>query len=302
MSSQTASFPTSQGALGKKTFGRRNAPTIRYAAYIPAAQEVKIGESSRSFFVGGQFWDGRAINLVEQAKGPFLDSLEMNQPDAASVVRAVQATPYAPAFENVFGAGIFNDPDKAYTAIARAIAAFELTPAISPFNAKYDAVKKGEEKFTPQEARGEHLFHNKAQCARCHFTPEHFGPQVFSTFQYFNIGTPANPKNRFLDEQPKFVDPGRAEVTGKNSDKGLFRIPTLRNVALTAPYLHNGVFATLEDVVKFYNQGGDAAEIAATVTDDGFYNTGITIKDQDIVDIIAFLKTLTDRDETIVQK
>ena len=288
-------FPTSQGALGKDTFGRRNAPTISYAAWIPEPQFAMVGKQGR-FFIGGQFWDGRAKNLLEQAKAPFLDPLEMNHPDVASVVSAVQATSYAPEFIKLFGAGIFNNKEKAYDAIARVIAAFELTPVFSPFNSKYDAVKKGEDKFTKEESRGEKLFHEKAQCARCHFTPENFGPQVFSTFQYFNVGTPPNPENRFMDKQPEFIDIGRAEVSGKSADKGLFRIPTLRNVEKTAPYLHNGVFATLEEVVKFYSNGGAAPEVGATVTDDGFYNTGISLEKQDISDIVAFLKTLTDRE------
>jgi cytochrome c peroxidase len=288
-------LPTSQGSLGKTTFGKRNAPTAAYAAYIPEPQKAVIKKNLGITYIGGQFWDGRASNLVEQAKMPFLDPLEMNHPNAASVIDTIQKTPYANEFKQLFGNNVFADKELAFTQVAITIAAFEMTPVFSPFNAKYDAVKRGEEVFTKQEARGEKLFHDGAQCARCHFTPEHFGPQVFSTFQYFNIGTPTNKDSPFQQQQPKFRDYGLAQISEKHGDKGLFRIPTLRNVDKTAPYLHNGVFTTLEEVVEFYSRGDIAPEYAPTVADDGFYNTGINLKKEQIADIVAFLKTLSDR-------
>lgn len=287
-------LPTSQGSLGKTTFGKRNAPTAAYAAYIPEPQKAEIKNHGVTH-IGGQFWDGRASNLVEQAKMPFLDPLEMNQTNAASVINAIQKTAYANEFKHLFGDDVFADKELAFTRIATTIAAFEMTPVFSPFNSKYDAVKRGEETFTDEEKRGETLFHDSAQCARCHFTPEYFGPQVFSTFQYFNIGTPTNKNSPFQQQQPKFRDYGLAQTSGKRGDKGLFRIPTLRNVEKTAPYMHNGVFTTLEEVVKFYSTGDIAPEYALTVADDGFYNTGISLKKKEVTDIIAFLKTLNDR-------
>lgn len=291
--------PTSQGSVNDTTFGKRNAPTAAYASYIPEPQIVTFDDLGK-MTIGGQFWDGRADNIVEQAKLPFLDPLEMNQPDAVAVVEAVKNASYGHELKQLYGEDIFVDKDKAFTHIATAIAAFEMTPQFAPFNSKYDAVKRGEESFTKQEARGEELFHDKAQCARCHFTPEHFGPQVFSTFQYFNIGTPPNKSSVFQQQNPKFVDLGRWDVTGKSSDRGLFRVPTLRNVELTAPYLHNGFFKTLEEVVEFYSKGDFAPEYAMTVADDGFYNTGISITDEEIADIVAFLKTLTDRTDNVI--
>ena len=112
---------------------------------------------------------------------------------------------------------------------------------------------------------------------------------------YFNIGTPSNPGSPFQQANPEFRDLGLWDTTGNPGDRGLFRIPTLRNVELTAPYLHNGFFETLEEVVEFYSKGDIAPEYAVTVADDGFYNTGITLTRQEINDIVAFLKVLTDR-------
>lgn len=289
--------PTSQGALGGETFGKRNTPSVMYAAFSPEPQRTVIPEQQAFVTVGGQFWDGRAKNLVEQAKLPFLDPLEMNQPDAAALVAAVRKTPYADEFKAVFGGDAFADTDTAYENIGKAIAAFELTPRFAPFDAKYDRVKAGKASFTTAEARGEEAFHGKAQCGRCHFTPEHVGPQVFTTFQYFNVGSPANPNSRFAAANPNFVDLGNGVLPRgqRHSEKGAFKVPTLRNVEVTGPYMHNGFFDTLEDVVLFYNRSEFMPEYAESVTDGGFYITsGLDLSDQEMADIVAFLKTLTD--------
>jgi len=289
-------FPTSEGVIAGR-FGNRNSPTASYAAFIP---DFHFDAGSNQF-VGGQFLDGRAATLEEQAQGPFLNALEMNNASKAEVIDKVKSAAYASDFETVFGAGALDNVDSAYLQIAEAIAAFERTDTFSPFNSKFDAVQNGLAIFTLAEQNGQNLFNGKAQCARCHSTPT--GEQVFSNFSYRNIGTPANPNNPFLfldaslnPDGTAFVDTGLGGVIGDARSIGRFRVPTLRNINETAPYMHNGVFNTLEEVIVFYNRrdlDGITAEVNQNVNDAA--NIGeLGLTDAEIQDLIAFLQTLSD--------
>jgi cytochrome c peroxidase len=157
--------PTSKG-VRVGLFGDRNTPSAAYMAFSPKFHF----DEAEEHYVGGQFWDGRAATLVEQAKGPFLNPLEMANTQAAQVVDKVRAAAYAPLFTEVFGADAFADPDKAFERIAEAIAAWERTPVFSPFSSKYDAWLAGRARLTPQERRGLALFEreDKGNCAACH--------------------------------------------------------------------------------------------------------------------------------------
>lgn len=296
-----------------QSMGDRNAPTASYAALIPPFHRTDTGE-----WMGGQFLDGRAARLEDQAAGPPLNPIEMAMPDKASVVaRLREDAVYAAAFPSLFGAGVLDDPERGYTAMTKAIAAFERTPVFSPFTSKYDRFLRGEAKLTDQEELGRVLFFSNqfTNCAQCHqLSRDPMDPrETFSDNLYHNIGTPENPDLRALNGiAPGTVDDGLAAnpaVAGDPAQRGKFRTPTLRDVAVTGPYMHNGVFADLRTVILFYNSfntRNDARKInpetgapfgpppvADTLAIDKL--TGAPALDDKRIDaLIAFLGTLTD--------
>ncbi|HCK17150.1 MAG TPA: methylamine utilization protein MauG, partial [Thalassospira sp.] len=137
-----------------KSLGDRNAPTASYARFSPPFHVRDDGVA-----VGGQFWDGRAMDLAEQAGGPPLNPIEMGMPDKASVVeRLREDEDYVTGFKALFGDGIWTDSDQAYGAMTKAIAAFEESDQFAPFDSKYDRFLRGEYKMTPQEELGRVLF------------------------------------------------------------------------------------------------------------------------------------------------
>ncbi|MBF0220426.1 MAG: cytochrome-c peroxidase, partial [Gammaproteobacteria bacterium] len=144
--------------------GSRNSPTASYSAYIPPFRFNRNNQG----FSGGLFVDGRADTLEEQAKIPFTNPLEMNNPDLNSVVDKVSQTSYATSFTAIFGVNAFADPQTAFNQIAEAIAAYERSTALSPFNSKFDAVAAGLDTFSQAEQRGRNLFFGRAGCSRCH--------------------------------------------------------------------------------------------------------------------------------------
>jgi len=284
-------------------YGNRNDMTASYAAYIPP----RTFDEAEGLWVGGLFWDGRASSLAEQAKGPPLNPLEMANPDAEAVVDAIREAHYREQFLEVYGDGSLDDSDEAYEMMADAIAAYEMTRELSPFDSKYDLYLAGEVDLTDQELRGLVLFEEegKGNCSACH--PSRPGPDeappLFTDFTYDNLGTPKNPENPFYFLPPEFnpegvdyVDLGLGPVVGNSEFDGFFRVPTLRNVAATAPYMHNGAFHTLYQVVSFYNSRDVApwpqAEVTPRVNREELGDLGLT--PQEMESIVAFLKTLTD--------
>lgn len=293
------SNPTSQGVIDGR-FGARNSPTAMYAAMVP---EFRF-DVRRQRFIGGLFLDGRASNLEEQAKAPFTNALEMNNPDAASVVEKVRQANYASLFTDTWGSDALDNDEQAFERIAAAIAAFERTQAMSPFNSKFDAVMAGQATFTPAEQRGSQLFFGRARCVTCHNT-RGGGPQVFSDFSYENLGVPANLNNPFYAQASEFnpdgsdfIDNGLGAVVGMPQQNGKFRVPTLRNIEHTGPYMHNGIFNTLREVVHFYNArdidpGFAEPEVADNVTQrGGVGNLGLNGAEE--ADLVSFLRTLSD--------
>ncbi len=301
-------------------FGNRKPPSAAYAGDSPVLHFV----DSTTGWVGGMFWDGRATGdtlgdpLAEQAQGPFLNPLEQNNASAQVVVDKVAASSYAPLFKAVWGAGIFADTHAAYEAIARSIAAFERSSAVSSFSSKYDAYLAGRAHFTGQEQRGMALFNGKANCSGCHVPP------LFTDYSYDNLGIPKNPLNPFYGELTynplgaDWVDHGLGgylESAGYDtsiytSELGKFKVPTLRNVDkrpsanFVKAYGHNGYFKSLREIVHFYNTRDvsgagwkgmpwPAPEYAANMNTTEVGNLGLTGGEEQA--IVAFLKTLTDR-------
>jgi cytochrome c peroxidase len=314
------SEPTSQG-VHPGLFGKRNAPTAAYAQFSPAFHYDTGGGT----YVGGQFLDGRASMLEDQAKQPFLNPAEMANLNEQAVVDKVRNASYAPLFLQVFGAGALDDAEQAYDRIVQAIAAFERTKTFAPFTSKFDYFLKGQAQLTTQEASGMALFTDpkKGNCAACHpIAPLANGTApLFTDFTYDNLGVPRNPDNPFYGQgvgfNPdgwSFVDLGLGGALGIAAQNGRFKVPTLRNIALTAPYMHNGYFTDLRSVVQFYNdrdlrprcvgamwtRDADAqsqecwpeAEVPATVNHVELGHLGLT--GQEIDDIVAFLQTLSD--------
>lgn len=252
-------------ALGSRpgTLGTRDTPTAMYLATAPRFNT--IDKDGKRLPAGGLFWDGRADTLEEQAKGPFFNPLEMNNPDVPALLAKIARGPYAAEFRKEWGERIFDKPEVALEAVAASIAAFERTRAFQPFTSKFDFVMRGKAQFTEQEQRGLGLFtiRQKGNCASCHIVDEASrdpAKSLFTDFGYHALGVPRSlriPKNA----DASFNDLGlceRVPISGISSPEkdprqcGLFKTPTLRNIALTAPYMHNGYFDTLRDAVAFY--------------------------------------------------
>lgn len=179
-------------------------------------------------------WDGTMASL-EQHSGRALTRFGENIPAILAKIEAIPG--YRERFREVFG-------EVSFTNVTRALAAFERT--LVSWNSDHDRFEAGDKSaLTEEEQRGREVFLHKAGCASCH------APPLFTDNRFHALGVP--------QVGPKADDPGRFTATGDERDRGAFRTPTLRNVALTAPYMHDGVFATLEEVVAFYEGGGGAA-------------------------------------------
>ena len=295
-------LPVSKGAR-PGLYGSRNDMTITYVAFVPPLHHNK----EEGIWVGGLFWDGRANSLAEQAQGPLLNPLEMANPDTLTIAKKLRALSYAALFTEAYGLDALSNPDTAFTNMADAIEAYEKTSEVSPFSSKYDSWLRGETELSMQELRGLKLFEaeDKGNCAACHPSrpAEDDSPPLFTDFTYDNLGTPRNPENPFYSLPSElnpdgfaFVDLGLGKTVNDPAQNGKFRVPTLRNVAITPPYMHNGVFKTLFNVMAFYNTRDvaewPAPEVSANVNMEELGDLGLT--NQELEDLVAFLRTLTD--------
>ncbi len=300
-------IPVSEGSHSS-LFGNRNSPTVTYALFVPPFHY----DEEEGLYKGGLFLDGNAKGgLVDQAKGPFLNPVEMAMPNGASVAEKVEASSYSSLFKEVYGEDSFDNLDDAYNKVADAIAAFESTKVFRLFDSKYDRFLDGKATLTQQESNGLELFKGKGKCAECHTADiaKDGSHPIFTDFTYDNLGVPANPESPFYDLEenfnPKgiyFKDKGLGAflksqgVSNYRKEYGKFRVPTLRNIDITAPYMHNGVFKTLREVVSFYNtrdtRNWPRAEESRNVNKDEIGDLGLSEKEID--DLVAFMKTLTD--------
>lgn len=296
-----------------RSLGDRNAPTAAYAAFSPDFHKNGQGK-----YIGGQFLDGREKDLQGQAGGPPLNPIEMGMPDKASVVsRLMENSDYVTAFRNLFGDQIFNNAERAYDAMTKSIATFEKTDYFSPFDSKYDRYLRGEYKMTKQEELGMTLFFSQqfTNCNLCHQLqniPESKG-ETFSNYEYHNIGVPTNIAGRKanglpLDQKDEglFANP----VVHDKAQSGKFKVPTLRNVAVTGPYMHNGVFKDLKTIILFYNKYNTRSSLRQINPETGApwrkaeieenislkeLETGPALNNKRIDALVAFLMTLTDK-------
>lgn len=291
-----------------KSLGDRQAPTASYAKFSPT---FHFDEKTKKY-VGGQFWDGREATLEGQAGGPPLNPIEMGMSDKKAVVdRLKENSLYVDSFKKIFGADIFKNDDKAYEAMTIAIASFERTDEFSPFDSKYDRYLKGEYDLTPLEDLGKSIFfsNNNNSCANCHVLKgEDKEGETFTNYQYHNIGTPTNNELR-AKNGVKAIDEGLLANSNVSdvAQKGKHKVPTLRNVAVTAPYMHNGVFKDLKTVVEFYdkynnkdrnidpetNKPWDEPEVKDNISLQELKANKLT--DRKVEALVAFMKLLTDK-------
>lgn len=230
----------------------------------------------------GLFWDGRSPSLRDQALRPIQDPLEMNETLENAVQKLKDIKDYRHQFVRAFG-------DEQITPERMGLAMEQFMFSIVSFNSKYDQFLRGEAALTESEMRGRDLFFKEpnpvagekgAECFHCH------GGFNFTNDQFMNNG---------LDTDANFTDLGRYLVTNLDADKAKFKTPTLRNIALTPPYMHDGRFATLEEVIEHYNTGVKQSSTVDFLLHFNL-NPGLQLEQQDIEDLIAFLHTLTDMD------
>ena len=296
-----------------QSLGDRNAPTAAYAKFSPAFHQNKKG-----MYVGGQFLDGREMDLAGQAGGPPLNPIEMGMPDKASVVdRLNENVQYVLALKQFYGEDVFRSPDTAYSAMAQSIAEFEKSELFSPFDSKYDRYLRGEVALSESEALGETLFFSQqfTNCNICHQLRTRAGQakETFSNYEYHNIGVPAHLKARAVNGfNPDHIDRGLLDNPSIDdpAQAGKFKVPTLRNIAVTGPYMHNGVFEDLRTVVLFYNKYNSKSskrqinpetgekwrqpEIAENMSLEDL-KVGPALKDKRIDGLVAFMSALTDK-------
>jgi len=255
----TDGLTVSEGIGGQQ--GRRNVPAV-----------------VNRIFGTSQFWDGRATSLAAQAGAPIESSVEMGDTHE-SVVRKISAvTGYGPLFRAAFG-----DEQVDIDRITKAIASFERT--IVSYDSAYDRWKRDPRRWSLSASaqRGRRIFFdtNKSRCSACHSGPN------FTDEAFHNVGVGMSTADPGDPDEHR----GRGAVTGRQADMGRYKTPTLRNVADTAPYMHDGSVKTLEDVVNFYAEGG--VEDPAFPLDEKM--RALVLTDREKADLVAFMKTLTGR-------
>ncbi len=281
----TDGLPIAEGIQKKK--GTRNSPTVINAAYYTT-----------------QFWDGRAASLEEQAKGPFVNPVEHGLKNYAPIIKIIKKDPeYPTLFKKAFGI----NPDKiTIDHVVKAIAAFERT--VIAGDSPFDRYMYGGQKDAMSESaiRGLEIFRTKARCQDCHRIGQ--TSATFTDNKFHNLGVgfsaieprlmeivekvrKAKEKGLALDEtvlqKREISELGRFVVTLNIEDIGRFKTPTLRNVAVTGPYMHDGSLDTLKEVIELYNQGGEENPML----DSGIRPLKLT--EQEKADLLEFLKALT---------
>lgn len=246
--------PAGGPSLG--TPGFRNAPSLRYLSANPAFFFDAEGTPT-----GGFNRDGRLDTLQAQAQRAFLSAHEMDNVSAEVMTRKLRRAAYGDEFREVFGNTVFDNADNAFASARLAVQRFQQEdPQFRPFDSKYDLFLAGRVALTDRELRGLALFNDptKGNCSGCH--PSTRGadgsPPLFTDFTYDNLGVPRNPAIP-ANADPNYFDlglcgPFRTDLSDRTDLCGAFKVPTLRNVAVTAPYFHNGRFKTLREVVAFY--------------------------------------------------
>lgn len=300
--------------------GLRSSPTLNY---LNDNRAFSFDNQRRP--TGGFTWDGRADSRAAQALGPLLAAKEMAHASNAAAVARVRTLPYFAQLLSASALDANASDAQVLQAVQAALQSYQAgDPDYQPYTSKFDAVQDGRAAFSAQEARGLALFNSPQQgnCASCHSSTPPAGQTraLFTNFGYFALGVPRNQSAATAD--PNFFDMGlcgpvRTDLSNRTDLCGMFKVPTLRNVALTAPYFHNGAVATLQNAVSFYaTRDTDPARWYPVVggVADKFNDLPLAYRGnvnqqppfgqqpgqpprlsaQDVQDLVAFLRTLTD--------
>ncbi len=313
--------------------GIRAVPSLKYLQVTPQFTEHffdsddAADDSVDNGPTGGLTWDGRVDRGRDQARIPLLSPFEMANRDPAEFLARLRCTAYAGEFRQIFGDTALAEPDKAFEAALEALEVYQQSHAeFYPYSSKYDAYLAGKAQLTDQERRGLSLFEDpaKGNCARCHLSaPGKDGtPPQFTDYGLVAIGAPRNtaiPANK----DPSFFDLGlcgplRSDLRDRAEYCGRFKTPSLRNVAARRVFFHNGIFHTLRQVMEFYVQRDtnpgkwyprDASGSVRKFDDlPAAYHANVDVdppfgghpgdrpalSDDEIGDVIAFMRTLTD--------
>jgi len=299
-----------QASLGDDghSIGDRQAPSAAYAMFSPKFHYDK----KKKEYVGGQFWDGREATLAGQAGGPPTNPAEMGMSSKKETVERIQENVfYVKSFTTIYGKDVFSDSTAAYSAMASSIEAFEQTKVFAPFDSKYDRYLDDKYDLTPLEDLGRSLFFSNANnsCASCHtLKGEDKKGETFTNYEFHNIGTPINSALR-AKNGVKDIDGGLLNnpAVSDEKHKGKYKVPTLRNVAVTGPYMHNGVFQELKTVVEFYNKYNDKTQTINPETSKPWAQPEVKENinlddlkakkqnDRKMEALVAFMKLLTDK-------
>ncbi|WP_339875284.1 cytochrome-c peroxidase [Olleya marilimosa] len=250
---------------------QRNTPTLINSAF------------QKSFF-----WDGRSETMIEQISSVFLNDKEFNTNVHTFSKAILQDSTYVTLFKEAYG-----QVPKNNTNVIKALSAYIST--LNGFDSKFDKNIRGElDNFTDEETLGYNLFMGKALCATCHFMPLTSGtvPPFFTETEKEVIGVPKTAQNKNLDDDSGFYYKYKEAL-----HKGMFKTPTVRNVAITGPYMHNGVYTTLEEVLNFYNLGGGGG-LGFDLDHQTLPFDNLNLIETEQQAIIAYLKTLTDVPDT----
>lgn len=218
------------------------------------------------------FWDGRRVTLEEQALEPIMNPAEMNLPIEKAITRLRASKKYRAWFQRIF------EGEPSRENLAAALAAFERS--LETIESPFDEWKfSGDTNAVSQSAkRGFLLFNGKANCIKCHFGAD------LTTHEFRNIG---------LFDGRELNDSGRSSISGKKEDIGKFKVPGLRNIAVTAPYMHNGMFKTLDEVIEFYND--PAKKVPGAINRDSLMAKPLELSVMEKNDLKEFLLALTDK-------
>ena len=289
-------FETRLSANSTRSCASCHNPALHFTDGLPKSVGIHPGQAVRrnapsllySSFQHAQFWDGRARTLEEQIRTVIHDSLEMNGKPAEMIRKFAKERQYRRLIREVSpGRKSLND-----TIIYKAIAAYVRT--LHPFNSDFDRYIAGDRAaLTDHQVNGFNLFMGKAQCGTCHFAPLFNGliPPAYTLTEFEILGTTAT--DDFAHPKAS-ADQGRFETRPTPYFRGAFKTPTVRNAAVTAPYMHNGAFGSLEKVMEFYDKGGGAG-LGLDIPDQTLPAAPLNLSDEEKSDIIAFLHSLTDR-------
>jgi cytochrome c peroxidase len=322
--------PVQLGGSDGRQSGVRAVPSLMYTQNIPPFTEHYFDDEGDDSIdqgaAGGRTWDGRAQSAHDQARLPLFSPFEMANSGADAVVARAERSGYAAQFRATFGDGVFEDKPLAFKGVLMALEAYQQSSAeFYPYSSKYDAWLRHKTSLSDGEMRGLAAFNDpaKGNCARCHPSAVRQGafPQ-FTDFGYAAIGAPRN-KEIPVNADPRYYDLGlcgplRTDLMDRKDYCGMFRTPSLRNVATRRVFFHNGVFHRLEDVVRFYAERDTQPQKWYPLGKDGVvrkfddlpvqYGDNIdrrvpfdrhpgdrpALSEADIKDLVAFLNTLTD--------